>query len=609
MSQDPDNDISEAISPKVKSGQKRGKPPKQKDKYEDSDRDSKAGDRSKYSEDEEVKSKRDQRKAKPIKTADSYEESDRDSKAEDRSKYSRDKEVKQTRDQKTRKPIKTADSYEESDRDSKADSRSSSKQSEDREIKSKREQKQAKTIKSMDSYEDSDREQKREKPVKSRDKYESSDATDADESVMRSRSDDEERKVKSDHKKGRSSKPTEKRKDSDKEVTDIDEMDERLTDRKREKSERYDDEEDDDRDVVISRGDRIRDEDEKRKESIGKKKEKTVRYKDEQKGREKQHVPKEESVEISENSSLEDMKKTLDDLNSIIKSNGKRKFDPTKANVNGVSIDDDKYSDGKPEGETDDSRGSSYDTSQKRKSSVHGGYRQPNGLDSSRTTDAASALKDSGYSDAGEGSRLETPDGYLGAASSTDYDSSTPFDRQRQKKFAGRADPDDTSFEDPKEILKTITDEYDETLEDDYYQRVFSEAPVRPGGPYGLEEPRLFNSSRGIPLDVLDEDEGISNGKKSSKGYRNNIGRGGGMRMSLDGDGFEPVEQHNRDKSNNLYRSNSLMRCPPNLPEAPSYISRAPKPPNYSIGFDADKRLPSKKPSLISPDFSEGQDR
>ena len=571
MFQDPDNDISEAISPKVKSGQKRGKTTKQKDKHEDSDRDSKAEDRSKYSEDKEVKSKRDQRKVKSIKTEDSYEESDRDSKAEN-----------------------------------------SSKRSEDREMKSKRDQRQEKTMKSMDSYEDSDREQKREKPMKLRDRYESSDATDADESVMRSRSDDDDKTVKTDHKKGRSSKPKDKHKDSDREVTDIDEMDERLTDRKHEKSVRYDDEEDDDRDVVISRGDSIKDENVKRKDSMGKKKEKSVRYKDEQRGREKQYVQKEPSVEISENSSLEDMKKTLDDLNSIIKSNGKRKFDPTKANVNGVSIDDDKYSDGKPEGGTDDSGGSSYDASQKRKSSVHGGYRQPNGLDSSRTTDAASALKDSGYSDAGEGSRLETPDGYLGAASSTDYDSSTPFDRQRQKKFAGRADPEDSSFEDPKEILKTITDEYDETLEDDYYQRVFSEAPVRPGGPYGLEEPRLFNSSRGIPLDVLDEDEGISNGKKSSKGYRNNIGRGGGMRMSLDGDGFEPVEQHNRDKSNNLYRSSSLMRCPPNLPEAPRYISRAPKPPNYSnpgVGFDADKRFPSKKPSLISPDFSEGQDR
>ena len=607
MFQDPDNDISEAISPKVKSGQKREKTTKQRHKPEDSDRDSKAEDRSKYSEDKLAKSKRDQRKEKPIKTADSYEDSDRDSKAEDRSKYSEGKEAKSKRDQRNVKAIKSADSYEESDRDSKAES--SSKQSEDREIKSKRDQRQEKTIKSKDSYEESDREEKKEKSTKSLDKYESSDATDADESVMRSRSDDEDKKFKGDHKKGRLAKQTDKLKDSDREVSDIDEMDERLTDRKNEKSKRYDDLEDDDRDVVISRGDRIKDENIKRKDSIGKKKEKTVRYKDEQKGREKQHVQKEESVEISENSSLEDMKKTLDDLSSIIKSNGKRKFDPTKANVNGVSIDDDKYSDGKPEGETDDSRGSSYDTSQKRKSSVHGGYRQPNGLDSSRTKDAASALKDSGYSDAGEGSRLETPDGYLGAASSTDYDSSTPFDRQRQKKFAGRADPEDTSFEDPKEILKTITDEYDETLEDDYYQRVFSEAPVRPGGPYGLEEPRLFNSSRGIPLDVLDEDEGISNGKKSSKGYRNNIGRGGGMRMSLDGDGFEPVEQHNRDKSNNLYRSNSLMRCPPNLPEAPSYISRAPKPPNYSIGLDADKRIPNKKPSLISPDFSEGQDR
>ena len=607
MFQDPENDISEAISPKVKSGQKREKTTKQRHKPEDSDRDSKAEDRSKYSEEKEAKSKRDQRKVRPIKTADSYEDSDRDSKAEDRSKYSEGKEVKSKRDQRKEKAIKSSDSYEESDRDSKAES--SSKQSEDREIKSKRKQRQEKTIESKDSYEESDREEKKEKSTKSLDKYESSDATDADESVMRSRSDDEDKKFKGDHKKGRLAKQTDKLKDSDREVSDIDEMDERLTDRKNEKSKRYDDMKDDDRDVVVSRGDRIKDENIKRKDSIGKKKEKTVRYKDEQKGREKQHVQKEESVEISENSSLEDMKKTLDDLNSIIKSNGKRTFDPTKANVNGVSIDDDKYSDGKPEGETDDSRGSSYDTSQKRKSSVHGGYRQPNGLDSSRTTDAASALKDSGYSDAGEGSRLETPDGYLGAASSTDYDSSTPFDRQRQKKFAGRADPEDTSFEDPKEILKTITDEYDETLEDDYYQRVFSEPPVRPGGPYGLEEPRLFNSSRGIPLDVLDEDEGISNGKKSSKGYRNNIGRGGGMRMSLDGDGFEPVEQHNRDKSNNLYRSNSLMRCPPNLPEAPSYISRAPKPPNYSIGLDADKRIPNKKPSLISPDFSEGQDR
>ena len=81
--------------------------------------------------------------------------------------------------------------------------------------------------------------------------------------------------------------------------------------------------------------------------------------------------------------------------------------------------------------------------------------------------------------------------------------------------------------------------------------------------------------------------------------------------MGMDGDGFEPVEQHNKDKSNNLYRSN-MMRCPPNLPEAPKYLSRAPKPPDYSnpgVGFEADKRLSSKKPNLISPEFIEGQDR
>ena len=341
--------------------------------------------------------------------------------------------------------------------------------------------------------------------------------------------------------------------------------------------------------------------------SVGQKKEKSVRYKDEQKGGDKKHLER----EISDDTSLEDMKKTLDDLNSIIKSNGKKKFDPTKANVNGVSIDDDE----KPDGEMDDSRRSSYDSSQKRRGSVHGGYRQQqkstNGLDSSRATDDASALKDSGYSDIGEGSRLEmeTPDGYLGAASSTDYDSSTPFDRQKHKKFAGRGDPEDTSFEDPKEILQRTIHEYDEELDDDYYQRVFSEAPVRRAN--GLDEPRLFNSSRGIPLDVPDENDEITGGSKSSKGYRSNIGRGGGMRMSIDGEiaGFEPVEQHNKDKSNNLYRSNNMMRCPPNLPQAPTYISRAPKPPNYSIGDTADKRLPSKKPSLISPNYSEGQDR
>ena len=445
------------------------------------------------------------------------------------------------------------------------------------------------------------REQKKEKPVRSRDRSWESDKEVTDDDTIRSRSDGMDSKVMRDQKKEKSIEKRDRYKDSDRDTPDSDDKDViSSVDQKREKTVRYDDEQ-------KMHDKQTKDEDgTKTKDKIGHRK-KSVSYEDEAKKEGKQ-------MEREMSDELEDMQKTLNDLNSMVnghKSSSKKKgsgFDPTKANVNGVSIDDDKYSDGKPDGEADDSRRSSYDTSGKRKSSVHGGYRQPNqttnGLDSSRATDAGSALKDSGYSD---GSRLETPDGYLGTASSTDYDSGTPFDRQRQKKFGG-GDPEDSSFEDAKDILKTITDEYDETLEDDYYQRVFSDAPVRP---HGLEEPRLFNDKYGIPLDIGDEEEGISGGKKSSKGYRSNIGRGGGMRMSMDGDGFEPVEQHNKDKSNNLYR-NSMMRCPPNLPEAPKYLSRAPKPPDYSnpgVGFEADKRISAKKPNLISPEFIEGQDR
>ena len=83
----------------------------------------------------------------------------------------------------------------------------------------------------------------------------------------------------------------------------------------------------------------------------------------------------------------------------------------------------------------------SQEDNQKRKVSVQGGYRQPiqssvpnqqpsdtDGL-ASRATDAdGSTIKDSGYSDAGETSRYQTPDDYR---SSTDYDSSTTFERQK----------------------------------------------------------------------------------------------------------------------------------------------------------------------------------
>ena len=275
-------------------------------------------------------------------------------------------------------------------------------------------------------------------------------------------------------------------------------------------------------------------------------------------------------------------------------------FDPTKANVNGTSLDDeDPESEEKPRLETDDSRRSSYDTGQKRRGSVHGGYRQPipstngqqhpsnkDGLDS-RATDTTSILKDSGYSDAGGGSRFETPDEYLGTASSTDYDSSTPFDRQRQKDrpmMGGRKQPESSTDDPSSGILKAIVDDYDETKEDDYYHRIFKD---RCGIPLETPEPRIFNDSYGFPLDVPDEDEVTTT--KASTGYRNGIvnrgTNGGGASYAP----YPPEEMPVLEKHSNIYLKDVRANLGPEV--------------------QTGKRTAREKPNLISPDYMEGQDR
>ena len=277
------------------------------------------------------------------------------------------------------------------------------------------------------------------------------------------------------------------------------------------------------------------------------------------------------------------------------------RFDPTKANVNGTSLDDDEREDSeeKHERETDDSRRSSYDTTQKRRGSVHGGYRQPisstnaqqhllnkDGIDS-RDTDVASTLKDSGYSDAGGGSRFETPDDYLGTASSTDYDSSTPFDRQRRKEhpmMGGRKQPESSTDDPPSGILKTIADDYDETKEDDYYHRIFKD---RCGIPLEIPEPRIFNDSYGFPLDVPDEDDEATT-IKGSGGYRNGITNGG---KNIGGVGYAPEEMPVLEKHSNIYLKDVRSNLGP------------------EIDFQPEKRTMREKPNLISPDYMEGQDR
>ena len=297
------------------------------------------------------------------------------------------------------------------------------------------------------------------------------------------------------------------------------------------------------------------------------------------------------------------LEEDINDLNKadqIVTSKTKEdtRFDPTKANVNGTSLDDEEGedSDEKQERETDDSRRSSYDTAQKRRGSVHGGYRQPipstnvqqhpsnkDGLDS-RDTDAASLLKDSGYSDQ---SRFETPDDNLGTASSTDYDSSTPFDRQRQKEhpMIGRRKTLESSTDDPPSgILKTIVDDYDETKEDDYYHRVFKD---RCGIPLEIPEPRMFNDSYGFPLDVPDEDDEATT-IKGSGGYRNGNVKGG---KNIGGVGYAPDEMPVLEKHSNIYLKDVRSNLGP------------------EVDFQPEKRPIRGKPNLISPDYLEGQDR
>ena len=156
-----------------------------------------------------------------------------------------------------------------------------------------------------------------------------------------------------------------------------------------------------------------------------------------------------------------------------------RGFDPTKANVNGRSIDDYEYRDENVRKADDDSRRSSYETNQIRRGSVQGGYRQPipptnlqqypsrDGLASS-ATDVASTLKDSGYSDVP--SRNQTPEDYLGTGSSTEYDSSSQLHRPRelQRPMLGKRHQQG-------ELLKTIVDDYDQPPTEGYQQRLYRE--------------------------------------------------------------------------------------------------------------------------------------
>ena len=170
----------------------------------------------------------------------------------------------------------------------------------------------------------------------------------------------------------------------------------------------------------------------------------------------------------------------------------------------------------------------SQEENQKRKVSVQGGYRQPiqssapnqqpsdtDGL-ASRATDAeGSTIKDSGYSDAGETSRYQTPDDYR---SSTDYDSSTTFERQKQmqRPMLGQRNQDDSSSEGPSArggsndqsqvgFLKTIID--DETFDEDR-KRLFNDLRNIPMDEMSDEDrERLFNDLRNIPMDDMSDED------------------------------------------------------------------------------------------------------
>ena len=223
-------------------------------------------------------------------------------------------------------------------------------------------------------------------------------------------------------------------------------------------------------------------------------------------------------------------------------------FDPTKANINGTTVDDYEARGERPRKEGDDSRRSSYDTNQRRRGSVQGGYRQPipstnvqqypsynDGL-ASRATDATSTLKDSGYSDAGGGSlsRNQTPEDYLGTGSSTEYDSGSQLHRPRQmqRPMLGKRNQYDSSGEGPPgpavrgsqqhqqgELLKTIVDDYDQ-----------------PGPTNGYQQQRLYRDQR---------DENEANKMKYSNMYRNGVGED--MR---EGGAFGPGQRPLRDKPN-----------------------------------------------------------
>ena len=320
-------------------------------------------------------------------------------------------------------------------------------------------------------------------------------------------------------------------------------------------------------------------------------------------------------------------------------------FDPTKANVNGTSIDEFETSEERLQlrKKSDATRRDSSDTSQKRKGSVQGGYRQPNpptnaqqqpsdndGIES-RATNSASILKDSGYSD---GSRYQTPDDNVGTASSTDYESSTMGDpkRQMQRPMLGRRDQYDSSTEGPSSsqqdgvgILRTIVDEHDEDQ-----QRIFNDnrgIPMDTQGMLDGDQQRLFSDTNGIPLDTLHmPDENIQRIFNDAKGIpldALHVTDPDIQRIFNDVKGF-PLDAQDMPPEDTYRLFNDSKGIPLDIHEEekpltePEWTSapRMKYSNMYRNGGNEDLRQNGsirpdhrQKPNLISPDFMEGQDR